>query len=76
MLNRISNRNVSSELISSYLYHIDEVVEILGFIDGQLVVLINHPVVNDLSGDAHAQDVVARMTDALSHQEQAILGWL
>lgn len=76
MLNRISNRNVSSELISSYLYHIDEVVEILGFIDGQLVVLINHPVVNDLSGDAHAQDVVSRMTDALSHQEQAILGWL
>ena len=60
----------------SYLYHVNKVVEILHVINGQLIVLIYHSVMDDLSGDTDAQDVVTRVADRLSHQEQAILGRL
>lgn len=58
----------------SHLDHVNEVVEVLHPVDGQLSVLVNHPVVDDLSGDADTQDVVAGVTDGLSDQEEAVLG--
>lgn len=67
--NPSNNTIAPSWLIFSYLYHVNKVVEILRIVDGQLVVLINHSVVDDLSRDTDAQDVVARMADGLSHQE-------
>lgn len=58
----------------SHLYHVNEVVEVLRIVDGQLVVLVNHPVVDDLPRDADTQDVVAGVTDGLPDQEEAVLG--
>lgn len=58
----------------SHLYHVNEVVEVLRLVDGQLAVLVDHPVVDDLSRDADTQDVVAGVTDGLPDQEEAVLG--
>lgn len=58
----------------AHLYHVNEVVEVLCPVDGQLAVLVNHPVVDDLSRDADTQDVVAGVTDRLPDQEEAVLG--
>lgn len=57
----------------SNLYHVNEVVEVLPLVNGQLAVLINHPVVYDLSRDADTQDVVAGVADGLPDQEEAVL---
>lgn len=62
--------------VFSYLDHVNEVVEILSVVDGQLVVLIDDSIVDDLSGDTDAQDIITGMADRLSHQEQAVFGWL
>lgn len=59
---------------NSHLYHVNEVVEVLRLVDGQLAVLVDHPVVDDLPGDADTQDIVARVTDGLPDQEEAVLG--
>lgn len=57
----------------SHLYHVNEIVEVLRIVDGQLAVLVNHPVVDDLSRDADTQDVVAGVPDGLPNQEEAVL---
>lgn len=57
----------------SNLYHVNEVVEVLPLVNGQLAVLVNHPVVDDLSRDADTQDVVAGVADGLPDQEEAVL---
>lgn len=53
----------------SHLYHVDKVVEILQVVNGQLVVLINHAVVDDLSRDTDTEDIVTGMADGFSHQK-------
>lgn len=58
----------------SHLYHVNEVVEVLRLVNGQLAVLVNHPVVDDLPRDADTQDVVTGVTDGLPDQEEAVLG--
>lgn len=60
----------------SYLHHVNEVVEILLVVNGELVVLINHPVMDDLPRHAHTQHVVAGVANGFSNQEQAVFSRL
>lgn len=60
----------------SYLHHVNEVVEILLVVNGELVVLINNPVMDDVARETDTQDVVAGVTNGLSDQKQAIFSWL
>lgn len=60
----------------SHLHHVHEVVEILPVVDGELVVLINNPVMDDIPRDADAQHVVSGVADGLSDQEQAVFSRL
>lgn len=60
----------------SYLHHVNEVVEMLLVVNGELVVSINNPVMDDVARETDAQDVVAGVTNGLSDQKQAIFRWL
>lgn len=60
----------------SYLHHVNEVAEILLVVNGELVVLINNPVMDDLPRDADAQHVVTGVADGFSNQEQAFFSRL
>ena len=56
-----------------HLYHVYEVVEVLGVVDGQFAVLVHDSVVDDLAGVADTEHIITRVADGLPHQEQAIL---
>lgn len=45
-------------------------------VNGELVILINNPVMDDVARETDAQDVVAGVTNGLSDQIQAIFSWL
>lgn len=60
----------------SYLHHVNEVVEMLLVVNGELVVSINNPVMDDVARETDTQDVVAGVTNGLSDQKQAIFRWL
>lgn len=45
-------------------------------VNGELVVSINNPVMDDIARETDAQDVVAGVTYGLSDQKQAIFSWL
>ena len=59
-----------------HLHHIHEVAEADRLVDGEVAVAVQHTVVDDVTAEAHAQHVVARVPRGLSHQEQPVLGRL
>lgn len=59
-----------------YLHHVNEVVEMLLVVNGEFVVSINNPVMDDVARETDTQDVVAGVTNGLSDQKQAIFRWL
>ena len=58
---------------ATHLNHVSKVVEVLAVVNGQLVVTVHDPVVDDITGDTDTQNVVARVTDRLPNQEEAVL---
>lgn len=60
----------------SYLHHVNEVVEILLVVNGELVVLINNPVMDDLTRDTDTEHIVTGVANGFSNQEQAIFSRL